>query len=148
MSGNLNLASMVPFVRLESSGAEKKLTGYEHDEGVALLVSDTGRRNFSAMSMSTFKTSHPQLTLSTNATSLDLCTGLAGAVHVKTAKRGFQLRSDPTNTTNIHIGGRQVATDNGMVLEPGDAIFLEITRLNNIFAVAASGTPKLYWLDM
>ena len=147
MSGNLNLASMVHFVRLESSGAEKKLTGYEHDEGVALLVSDTGRRNFSAMN-SSHQTSHPQLTLSTTATSLDLCTGLAGVVHVKTAKRGFQLRSDPTNTTNIHIGGRQVATDNGMILEPGDAIFLEITRLNNIFAVAASGTPKLYWLDM
>ena len=147
MSGNLNLASMVPFVRLESSGAEKKLTGYEHDEGVALLVSDTGRRNFSAVNGS-HQTSHPQLTLSTTATSLDLCTGLAGTAGLKTAKRGFQLRADPANASNIYFGGRQVATDNGMVLEPGDAIFLEITRLNNIFAVAASGTPKLYWLDM
>jgi hypothetical protein len=139
MGRDSGAAPNAPHVRLSTAGhIQKQLSGYDRDNEIALIVSDSGRKEFAT-------NTHAQMTLSTTAGTLaSLNTQRVDVL----ASRGFMLRADPTNSTNIIIGGSSVSAINGMLLQPGDTIFIDITRLSSIWCIAASGTPKLYWLDM
>jgi len=139
MSRDSGTRANAPHVQLSTAGnIQKQLSGYNRDREIALVVTDSGRKNFAV-------TTHPQLTTTTTATQLSSLT--TNKVDVLSA-RGFMLRADPTNTTNIIVGSSSVSASNGMLLQPGDTLMLDITRLSSIWAISASGTPKLYWLDM
>ena len=109
---------------------------------VALLVSDAGRTSFPVADFKTF-------TVTTTATSLDqLYTDKLDPI----LRRGIQLSAPSTNTKNVVIGGSgvvasaTVANINGMPLAPGASIFLEVTRLSEIYVDTESGTQYLHWI--
>ena len=84
MARDSGVSPNAPHVSLTGGGAvEKGLGGHERDEGVALLVTDTGRADFSG-------TTHPQLTVGTTAVSLNTVHG--DNIEVS-AKRGFRKKS-------------------------------------------------------
>lgn len=66
---------------------------------------------------------------------------------------GVLLRADSTNTVGIWVGssaavtaGTTAATD-GFLLRPADGpVFLPISDLKFMFAIAGASSQKLYWL--
>lgn len=66
------------------------------------------------------------------------------------AKRGVTLRAPSTNTGILYIGnsdvtaGTTAATD-GIPLEPGDSLFVEIDNPNKLYAIADTVNQKIFW---
>ena len=64
------------------------------------------------------------------------------------SKRGFLLKADSSNSGTIHIGTTNVSTTNGMVLEAGDSIFIDITNSDNIYLIGSGAGQGIFWMDM
>ena len=109
---------------------------------VALMVTDTGRPSFPT---SNFKT----LAVTSTATSLDQLTTNKEDVPLR---RGIQLFAPATNSKDVVVGGADVAASatvaniNGLPLSAGSSIFLEVTRLSEIYVDTESGTQYLHWI--
>lgn len=120
----------------ELSGALAEVTD------IALMVTDTGRPSFPTTN---FKT----LAVTSTATSLDQLTNNKEDVPLR---RGIQLFAPATNTKDVVIGGADVAASatvaniNGLPLPAGSSLFIEVTRLSEIFVDTESGTQYLHWL--
>jgi hypothetical protein len=57
---------------------------------------------------------------------------------------GFTLQAPSTNTASIYLAGASAATvGKGIELAPGDAVTLQLSNTNAVWAVAASGTQAL-----
>tara|TARA_B100001778_G_C18313130_1_gene505242 strand:- start:120 stop:539 length:420 start_codon:yes stop_codon:yes gene_type:complete len=139
MARDSGVAPNAPHVSLSTSGGVKKpLSGQETPDGVALLVSDTGRTNFST-------TSHPRGTVGTTKVKL---TSLAVNNATVISKRGFLLKTASGNSGTIHVGTTNVSTTNGMILEAGDSIFIDITNSDNIYLIASGAGQNIFWMDM
>ncbi|MBK38252.1 MAG: hypothetical protein CMB45_05415 [Euryarchaeota archaeon] len=139
MARDSGVSPSAPHVNLSTGGGVKKpLSGQETTDGVALLVSDTGRTNFST-------TSHPQGTIGTAKVKLsEIALNKATVI----SKRGFLLKASSGNSGTIHIGTTNVSTTNGMVLEAGDSIFIDITNSDNIYLIGSGAGQNIFWMDM
>lgn len=144
MAGRSDPTNTHPNVTVRELGMDnKKLSGVRvGTNDIALLVSDTGRTSFPVADFKTFA-------VTTTATSLDqLYTDKLDPI----LRRGIQLSAPSTNTKNVVIGGSgvvasaTVANINGMPLAPGASIFLEVTRLSEIYVDTESGTQYLHWI--
>jgi len=144
MAGQSYPSRIAPTAHVSELGETPKLvSGARVEETeIALLVSDTGRPSFPTTN---FKT----LAVTTTATSLDqLTTNKDEPIF----RRGIQLSAPSTNTKNVVIGGADVtasatvANINGLPLAPGASIFLEVTRLSEIYVDTESGTQYLHWI--
>ena len=147
MARDSGVSPNAPHVSLTGGGAvEKGLGGHERDEGVALLVTDTGRADFSA-------TTHPQLTVGTTAVSLNTVHSDNREV---SAKRGFLLKASTANSGSIFVGTSTVTVSSGsppsggigIPLLAGESMFIEITTASNIYLRGSASNQVLYWLDM
>ena len=144
MTGRSNPENTLPNVTVREIGmTPQTLSGVRVESNdVALLVSDAGRTSFPVADFKTFA-------VTTTATSLDqLYTDKLDPI----LRRGIQLSAPSTNTKNVVIGGSgvvasaTVANINGMPLAPGASIFLEVTRLSEIYVDTESGTQYLHWI--
>ena len=144
MAGQSYPSRIAPTAHVSELGETPKLvSGARVEETeIALLVSDTGRPSFPT---SNFKT----LAVTSTATSLDqLTTNKDEPIF----RRGIQLFAPATNTKDVVIGGADVAASatvaniNGLPLPAGSSIFLEVTRLSEIYADTESGTQYLHWI--
>jgi len=67
-----------------------------------------------------------------------------------TAKRGVVLRAPSANTGIIYVGnsdvtaGTTAATD-GIPLEPGESLFIEIDNPNKLYGIADVANQKIFW---
>jgi len=118
------------------------LAGVDTREGIALLVSDTGRDDFAT-------TTFPALSITTTANRLSSFHSSKSDV---IARRGFQFKASSANTGDISIGGSAVvgsataSSVNGIPLGPGETLFIEVTQLSKIWADASTGTQILHWV--
>lgn len=144
MTGQSNPENTLPNVTVREIGmTPQTLSGVRVESNdIALLVSDAGRTSFPVADFKTFA-------VTTTATSLDqLYTDKLDPI----LRRGIQLSAPSTNTKNVVIGGSgvvasaTVANINGMPLAPGASIFLEVTRLSEIYVDTESGTQYLHWI--
>ncbi len=144
MTGQSNPTNTQPNVTVRELGMDnKKLSGVRvGTNDIALLVSDAGRTSFPVTDFKTF-------VVTSTATSLDqLYTNKLDPI----LRRGIQISAPSTNTKNVVIGGADVAASatvaniNGLPLAPGASIFLEVTRLSEIYVDTESGTQHLHWI--
>ena len=144
MTGQSNPTNTQPNVTVRELGMDnKKLSGVRvGTNDIALLVSDAGRTSFPVTDFNTF-------VVTSTATSLDqLYTNKLDPI----LRRGIQISAPSTNTKNVVIGGADVAASatvaniNGLPLAPGASIFLEVTRLSEIYVDTESGTQHLHWI--
>ena len=70
--------------------------------------------------------------------------GTIGAVG--TATQGIYIQSRADNTSNVYIGGPGVTSANGMLIVPGDRLFLPISSTSGLYAVSVSGSQKIEYL--
>ena len=65
-------------------------------------------------------------------------------------KTGVTVKSSPSNTGNILIGGRGLVNSSasGYLLEPGESIFLEVNNLKTIYVRSdnAGDSPRIYYI--
>lgn len=167
MTGSGSIDKTAPHVSISKGSNQKfQVGGYDNKEGVALLVTDTGRKEFSAPL-------HPVLTVTTTPTNLnDLVTAqysnLSAAAKAAlgmtastdnvtiTARRGFLLKALATNGGLIYLGTSHVkggasgtgSNEVGFVLEAGASLFIEITDGANIFFDATDSDEALCWLAL
>lgn len=144
MSGTTDPDPSATFVRVSDAGNQKKMVSgvtVENTE-VAMRVTDCGRTALPTQSFKALPITTTAGTLASfNTDNNDL-----------TCTRGIQLKASTGNTAIITVGGSDVvasatvANINGMPLAAGDTIFLEITHLSSLYAVAASGTQYLHWI--
>ena len=144
MAGPSNPTHTLPAVTVRELGSTPKLVSGVRVEtnDVAMLVSDAGRPSFPVSDFKTFA-------VTTTATSLDkLYTNNLDPV----LRRGIQLYANPANTADVVIGGSgvvasgTVANINGLPLSPGGSIFIEVTRLSEIFVDTITNTQYLHWI--
>jgi len=144
MTGRSNPENTLPNVTVREIGmTPQTLSGVRVESNdVALLVSDAGRTSFPVADFKTFA-------ITTTATSLDqLYTDKLDPI----LRRGIQLYANPSNTADVVIGGSSVAASgtvaniNGLPLSPGASIFIEITRLSEIYVDTTSNTQYLHWI--
>jgi len=144
MTGTSDPDPSATFVRVSDAGNQKKIVSgvtVENTE-VAMRVTDCGRTALPAQSFKALPITTTAGTLASfNTDNNDL-----------TCTRGIQLKASTGNTAIITVGGSDVvasatvANINGIPLAAGDTIFLEITHLSSLYAVAASGTQYLHWI--
>lgn len=144
MTGRSNPENTLPNVTVREIGmTPQTLSGVRVESNdVALMVSDTGRPSFPVADFKTFA-------VTTTATSLDqLYTDKLDPM----LRRGIQLYANPSNTADVVIGGSgvvasgTVANINGLPLSPGASIFLEVTRLSEIYVDTITSTQYLHWI--
>ena len=144
MSGASDPDPSATFVRVSDAGNQKKIVSgvTVEDTEVAMRVTDCGRSALPAQSFKALPITTTAGTLASfNTNKSDL-----------TCTRGIQLKASTGNTAIITVGGSDVvasatvANINGIPLAAGDTIFLEITHLSSLYAVAASGTQYLHWI--
>jgi hypothetical protein len=56
------------------------------------------------------------------------------------------LQADDDNSVPVYVGGASVTADNGIRLEPGRALSVQVTNLGLLYCIAASGTNYIRWL--
>ena len=69
------------------------------------------------------------------------------AVQISTTSNNIRealIQSDPSNTTNVLIGS---ATDQEVVLTPGQSVTIPIISLSLVWVKMASGTGVINWLS-
>jgi hypothetical protein len=144
MAGHSNPTETLPTVTVRELGNQPKLLSGVRSgvNDVALLVTDGGRPSFPVSDFKTFA-------VTTTATSLDqLYTDKLDPI----LRRGIQLFANPNNTADVVIGGSSVAASgtvaniNGLPLSPGASIFIEITRLSEIYVDTTANTQYLHWI--
>ena len=144
MAGPTNPDLSTPYVRVTDRGNDTDPVDGVRVEGTstALMITDCGSMGFA-------KTTCPALSVTSSAANLaSLNTNKMDVI----ARRGIQLRADSNNTKDVVIGPIGVvasATPSsivGMPLTAGSSIFIEVTQLSQIYAVAESGTQILHWL--
>lgn len=167
MSGSGDNGKVAPHVTVNKGSSQRhQVGGVDNEEGIAMLVADSGRKHFSAPL-------HPVLTVTTTATSLndlvaaqysnlsaDAKTALgmdASTDRVSiVANRGFLLKALASNGNEIFVGTSHVkaaevttsANAVGFQLEAGASIFIEITDGANIFLDATDSDESLCWLAL
>jgi hypothetical protein len=73
-----------------------------------------------------------------------LLTTTAQAIDTQTPNcREALIQSDPSNTTNVIVGS---ASEQHIVLIPGQAVTIPIISLSLVYAKMASGTGQVNWL--
>lgn len=137
----------------------------EHsDRTFSISTTDKGRENFSPDSTDSL---HKRVTI-TNY----LNGGSSGRAQRMTdlistggydliTQKGFQFKMSSDNTVDIYIGGPPMgrasaaelnSNPQGIPLLAGEAFFIDITKLSNIYVIASAdpsaGTAHLFWLDM
>ena len=144
MTGRSNPENTLPNVTVREIGmTPQSLSGARvGTNDIALLVSDAGRTSFPVADFKTFA-------VTTTATSLDqLYTNKLDPI----LRRGIQLFAPASNSADVVIGGSSVAASgtvaniNGLPLPPGSSIFLEVTRLSEIYVDTTSSTQYLHWI--
>jgi len=144
MAGHSNPTETLPTVTVRELGNQPKLLSGVRSgvNDVALLVTDGGRPSFPVSDFKTFA-------VTTTATSLDqLYTDKLDPI----LRRGIQLFANPNNTADVVIGGSSVAASgtvaniNGLPLSPGASIFIEVTRLSEIYVDTTANTQYLHWI--
>ena len=144
MTGRSDPTNTHPNVTVRELGMDnKKLSGVRvGTNDIALLVSDAGRTSFPVADFKTFA-------ITTTATSLDqLYTNKLDPI----LRRGIQLYANPNNTADVVIGGSSVSANatvaniNGLPLSPGASIFIEVTRLSEIYVDTTANTQYLHWI--
>lgn len=144
MTGRSDPTNTHPNVTVRELGMDnKKLSGVRvGTNDIALLVSDAGRTSFPVADFKTFA-------VTTTATSLDqLYTNKLDPI----LRRGIQLYANPNNTADVVIGGSSVSANatvaniNGLPLSPGASIFIEVTRLSEIYVDTTANTQYLHWI--
>ena len=144
MAGHSNPTETLPTVTVRELGNQPKLLSGVRSgvNDVALLVTDGGRPSFPVSDFKTFA-------VTTTATSLDqLYTDKLDPI----LRRGIQLFANPNNTADVVIGGSSVAASgtvaniSGLPLSPGASIFIEITRLSEIYVDTTANTQYLHWI--
>ena len=144
MAGQSYPTKIAPTAHVSELGETPKLvSGARVEETeIALLVSDTGRPGFPTANFKTFA-------VTSTATSLDQLTNNKDE---PIFRRGIQLLANSSNTKDIVIGGADVAASatvaniNGLPLSAGASLFLEVTRLSEIYVDTESGTQYLHWI--
>lgn len=144
MAGQSYPSKIAPTARVSELGDTPKLvSGARVEEtDVALLVTDAGRPAFPTSNFKTFA-------VGTTATSLDQLTTNKDEPILR---RGIQLFAPATNSADVVIGGADVAASatvaniNGLPLPPGSSIFLEVTRLSEVYVDTTSATQYLHWI--
>lgn len=144
MSGYSDPDASANIVRVSDAGNDLKVVSGVTVESteVAMRVTDCGRSALPTQSFKALPVTTTAGTLASFNTDKDdlVCT------------RGIQLKASTGNSAIISIGGSDVvasatvANINGIPLAAGDTIFLEITHLSSLYAVAASGTQYLHWI--
>tara|TARA_B100001564_G_C20314481_1_gene522780 strand:+ start:122 stop:571 length:450 start_codon:yes stop_codon:yes gene_type:complete len=147
MAGPTNPELSTPYVRnIDNKNQRSSIDGATAGvSGTALLTTDCGSRTFADMHGGAC----PALSVTSTAKNLaQLNTNKVDVI----ARRGIQLRADSANSKDIVVGPVGVvahatpANVVGMPLPAGTSIFLEVTQLSSIHAVAESGTQILHWL--
>jgi len=148
------------------SSQKHQVGGVDNKEGVAMLVADSGRKNFSSPL-------HPVVTVTATATNLsdlvaaqfsNLTTAKRTALGLSSANtkisisanRGFLLKALATNGGLIYLGTKHVLAEAsgtsadavGFVLEAGASVFIEITDGNNLYFQATDSDESLCWLAL
>lgn len=144
MTGSTRPDSTSTYVRVAGvSNQQKPVSGTTLDGvEVAMKVIDCGLEELPTQSFNS-------LTVGTTATNLASLT--TNKVDVR-CSRGIQFKAASGNSGTIVIGGSSVAYNgtaaniNGLPLEAGDTIFLEVTRLSAIFADASASSQVLHWI--
>lgn len=62
--------------------------------------------------------------------------------------KGVQLKADPANTGIIHIGRSNVTASTGMPLAAGEGLFIPVSDVTKISAVASAAAQNLHWLTV
>lgn len=145
MAGRSDPELSTPFVKVVDKGNQSDPVDGVRVEGThtALMTTDCGSIGFAG--------GIPFKALSVTSTERNLAYLNANNQDV-TARRGIQLRADSANTKDIVIGPKGViasatpANIYGMPLTAGSSIFIEVTQLSQIYAIAESGTQILHWL--
>lgn len=144
MTGSAAPDSTANYVRVSDAGNNLKVVSgvtVENSE-VAMRVSDHGSDELASQSFGA-------ITVGTTATVLSSLT--TNKVDIR-CKRGIQFKAASGNSGTIVIGGSSVAYNgtaaniNGIPLEAGDTIFLEVTRLSAIYADASASSQVLHWI--
>jgi hypothetical protein len=65
--------------------------------------------------------------------------------------KGVLVRAPSTNTGNVYVGKSDVtagtnANTDGMLLEPGDAVFIEVDNPNKVYVIASAAGQKVFWI--
>jgi len=167
MTGSGNIDKTAPHVSISKGSNQKfQVGGYDNKEGVALLVTDTGRKGFSAPL-------HPVVTVTATVTNLNdlvkaeyarltaakrTALGLTSATAnvAITARRGFLIKALATNGGLIYLGTQYIkagasgtaADEVGFVLEAGASLFIEITDGANLFFQATDSDESMCWLAL
>ena len=144
MAGRSNPTQTLPSVNVREMGGQPKMVSGVRVEAqeVAMLVSDAGRASFPVGDFKTFA-------ITTTATSLDQ---LYTDKNDPLLRRGIQLFAPASNSADVVIGGSSVSASatvaniNGLPLPPGSSIFLEVTRLSEIYVDTTSSTQYLHWI--
>ena len=144
MSGYSDPDASANIVRVSDAGNQKKIvSGVTIGENeVAMQVSDQGSPDLATTSFNA---------LSVGTTAVNLATLTTNKVDVR-AKRGIQFKAASGNSGTIVLGGSSVSYNatassiNGIPLEAGDTIFLEVTRLSAVFADASASGQVLHWI--
>jgi hypothetical protein len=72
----------------------------------------------------------------------------AGSINATSLKSkfGFVFRARSTNTGKVYIGGPNVSSTVGYMLNAGDSVLVQIEDLMNIFAVASASAQLLDYI--
>lgn len=62
--------------------------------------------------------------------------------------KGVQLKADAGNSGVIHIGRSNVTTTDGMPLAAGEGLFIPVSDVTKITAIATAVSQKIYWLSV
>jgi len=65
--------------------------------------------------------------------------------------KGMLIRADPANTGIVYIGQSDVtansaAATDGLPLEAGDAVMIEVNQVNLVYAIASAAGQKVFWI--
>ena len=148
------------------SNRKHQVGGVDNQEGVAMLVADSGRPAFSSPL-------HPVVTVTATVTNLsdlvkaqysNLTSAKRTALGMTAsdftpniyASRGFLLKALATNGGLIYLGTQHILAETsgtgadavGFVLEAGSSVFIEITDAANIYFQSVDGDESLCWLAL
>lgn len=134
----------------------------QDDKSFSIQVTQKGRENFSEDVMSV---GHKRMQITkyigggmANGVPHKMTEFLSGVNVI--SQSGFIFKTAGNNTVNIYIGGSPMkenygnlaTTPQGIPLTPGEAFFINITNLSNLYVIASAdpsaGVADLFWLDM
>jgi len=74
--------------------------------------------------------------------------GTAEALGSATDIISVTIKAKSSNTGNIYVGGSDVSSSNGLILEPGDAVSLDINDLSTVYIDADTNGEGVSYLAL